>query len=90
MKKMMLAVLLASAVGAAACDRSPTDSGNVKPQYDGRTRVQTQTTQTTQTTAPGDTTSTPGLGEACNPDTYSGPYHCVADPNSATGYIVVT
>jgi hypothetical protein len=87
MKKMMLAVLLASAVGAAACDRSPTDSGNVKPQYDGRTRVKTQTTQTT---APGDSTSTPGLGEPCDPDTYNGPNHCVADPNSVTGYIVVT
>lgn len=88
MKKLTLAVLLASALGtAAACDRSPTDSGNTRPQYDGRTR---RTTTTTTTSAPGDSTSTPGLGEPCNPETYNGPYRCIADPNSASGYIVAT
>lgn len=84
MRKMVLAVLLAGGIGAAACDVSPTDSGNVRPEYYGKNRTRTQST-----TAPGDSTSTqPGIGEPCNPETYSGPYNCVADPNSVSGYIV--
>lgn len=85
-RKVFATLLLACSVGAAACDRSPTDGGN-RPQYDGIGRR--TTTTTTTTTAASDSTKVGGaIGDPCDPATYAGPYRCVPDEHSASGYVI--
>ena len=41
----------------------------------------------TTTTAAG-TPPTGEIGDPCDPETYDGPYNCVEDPNSISGYAI--
>jgi hypothetical protein len=83
-KRILAGLFLVCSLGAAACDSSPTDDGT-RPQFDGRSR---RTTTTTATTASDSTYVGPGIGEACDPETYAGPYRCIPDPNADSGYVV--
>ncbi len=85
----------AGGIALAGCDGSPSAPDGVRPQFDGRGK--TTTTTTAAPAAPKDSTGTTqstngggNPGDPCDPETYNGPYRCVPDPNSPSGYVIVT
>ena len=86
-KKLIFALVVACGAGVAACDSSPTDGG--RPQYDVTGK---RTTTTTAAKPPGDTLTATmsggNIGDPCDPETYTGPYRCILNPNGDGGYIV--
>ena len=75
-RKILFTVAIACGAVLGGCDSSPTETEG-RAQFDGRPRTTTSST-----------TSGGNIGDPCTPETYTGPYRCLPDPNHAGGYII--
>jgi hypothetical protein len=92
-KKTLLTVAFASGLFFAGCDSSPSAPDARGPQFDNHGKKPTSTTTTRTTTMQNDSTdlsSGGSIGDPCDPETYSGPYRCIPDPNNDGGYVLAT
>jgi hypothetical protein len=83
MKRIPL--FLFAALAIAACD-SPVPTGSDGSHAGSPDSVVVPIATPTKPT----TTSTSGgnIGDPCDPETYDGPYRCVPDSNSVSGYAI--
>ncbi|MEO5510168.1 MAG: hypothetical protein ABIV28_05035 [Longimicrobiales bacterium] len=89
--KTLLTIVFAGGLFVAGCDSSPIAPDANAPQYDGIGKKKAPTTTSTTTTTTTTQSSTgDNIGDPCDPETYSGQYRCIPDPNVDGGYIIAS